>query len=273
MDRDSTPWVLPILLAVGIFAAIWYYYWSTIRQQAVSTPEVQQSAPQEARVPDTGSVPLHPIDAVEFPEDSSADLRPLPQLDDSDQYFKLELTDLFGDPVGVLLAESRIIERVVATVDNLPRSHVAERMRPVAGLTKAFVADPEGGDLFAISEESYRRYDALVGIVEQSDIDELVDLYRRYYPLIQDAYVELGYPDGYFNDRLVDAIDDMLATPDLEGKILLVRPHVLYQFQDPDLEARSSGQKLLLRMGHDNATKIKTRLEQLRIAIANEDLQ
>ena len=65
----------------------------------------------------------------------------------------------------------------------------------------------------------------------------------------------------------------MLATPELTGKILLERPHVLYEFQNPDLEARSSGQKLLLRMGSENAGKIKVKLQELHDAIASEDMQ
>ena len=272
MDRDSTPWLLPILLAIGVASAAWFY-WSKIKQQPVSPADVEQAVPRPAAEPEANSEPLHPIAEVSFPDSTNADLRPLPDLEDSDEYFKMELSDLFGEQIGVLIAESRIVERVVATVDNLPRSHVAERIRPVAGLTDAFIADPEGGDLYTIGEESYQRYNPLVSIIEESDVGELADLYRRYYPLFQTAYEKLGYPRGYFNDRLVEAIDDMLATPELTGKILLERPHVLYEFQNPDLEARSSGQKLLLRMGSENAGKIKVKLQELHDAIASEDMQ
>ncbi len=263
MDRDSAPWLLPILLATGVAAAVWYY-WTSMKQQAVSGPPTEYAAQQQVEEPDSNDGPRHPIAEVSFPDGANTDLRVLPSLDDSDEFFKLELGDLFGEQVGSLLAGARIVERVVATVDNLPRGHVAERIRPVTGLADSFVADPEGGDLFVISQESYRRFDGLVGIIEQSDIGELAGLYRRYYPLFQSAYEDLGYPNSYFNDRLVEAIDDMLATPDLAGNISLVRPHVLYQFQNSDLEARSSGQKLLLRMGSENSAKIKTKLQELR---------
>jgi hypothetical protein len=43
---------------------------------------------------------------------------------------------------------------------------------------------------------------------------------------------------------------------------------VLYKFADPDLEALSSGQKLLLRMGNDNAARVKDALTGLRERIA-----
>lgn len=267
MDRDISPWLVPVLLAAGVGAAAWYY-WSTMEQEATSSPLTQQPAPNLSPEPEPKSGPQYPMPSSDFVDGARPELRSLPPLDDSDQYFKLELADLFGDPIGALMADTRVIARVVATVDNLPRRHVAERIRPVTALSDTFVAESEGGSLYAISAQSYRRYDTLVAIIDNTEIGELSDLYHRYYPLFQKAYVELGYPDGYFNDRLVQAIDDMLAAPEPTGTIYLVRPHVLYEFEDPDLEARSSGQKLMLRMGTENAAKVNLKLQQLREAIA-----
>jgi hypothetical protein len=67
--------------------------------------------------------------------------------------------------------------------------------------------------------------------------------------------------------RLVQVIDVLLATPQPQGTIDLVRPNVLYTFADPALEARPAGQKLLIRMGPENAAKIKAKLMQLRAAL------
>ena len=78
---------------------------------------------------------------------------------------------------------------------------------------------------------------------------------------------DLGYPNGYFNDRLVEAIDSLLATPQLTGPIDLVRPNVMYEFADPALKARPAGQKLMIRLGPDNATEIKAKLTELRAAL------
>ena len=85
--------------------------------------------------------------------------------------------------------------------------------------------------------------------------------------MFQRAYVDLGHPQGYFNDRLVEVIDHLLETPEVDGPVMLVRPHVLYEFQDPALEALSSGQKLMLRMGSGNAGIVKTSLQELRTLI------
>lgn len=272
MEQETTPWLIPLVLAAVVGVAVWYY-WSNVAYPVVDQPANPITATEPMSASQALSGPRHPILSAEFSSGVKSDLRPLPPLNDSDEYFKLELTNLFGEPIGRLLARTRMIERVVATVDSLPRRHVAERMRPVTGLADSFVAESEGGNLYSISEESYRRFDPLCAIIEKSDIRDLAALYRRYYTLFQKAYVELGYPNGYFNDRLVEAIDDMLAAPELREPVFLVRPHVLYEFENPEHEARSSGQKLLLRMGSENAAVVKAKLQELRAAITREPTQ
>ena len=101
-------------------------------------------------------------------------------------------------------------------------------------------------------------------LAEAVKTKQLVAVYVRFYPLFQQAFKDLGYPSGYFNDRLIEVIDDLLAAPDLQGPVKLVRPKVMYQFADPDLEARSAGQKILIRMGSENAARIKAKLKEIR---------
>jgi hypothetical protein len=107
-----------------------------------------------------------------------------------------------------------------------------------------------------------------VRLVTSADIDRVADTYRRFYPLFQTAYVNLGYPEGYFNDRLIEVIDHLLETPVVEQPIALVRPNVLYRFADPKIESLSSGQKLLIRMGNEHAANLKTTLRDFRAAVA-----
>ena len=96
------------------------------------------------------------------------------------------------------------------------------------------------------------------------DTQRLIATYTRYYPLFQEAYESLGHPPQYFNDRLIEVIDHLLETPDLQGPIALAQPNVLYEFADPALESRSAGQKALIRMGSENATAVKDKLRELR---------
>ena len=119
-----------------------------------------------------------------------------------------------------------------------------------------------------LSDSNFERYAPLVKIVQNADSAQLAALYRRYYPLFQQSYVDLGYPDGYFNDRLVTVIDHLLATPSVKQPIALVQPKIVYQYADPELEALSAGQKALLRVGPENAAVIKAKLREIRFRVA-----
>lgn len=264
MPKPSGQWLIPVLLALGAGAALWYY-WSQLSEPA--TPVAAEPEPAVA-VPPPSIGPLHPVTPAESTPGPQSNLVPLPPLGESDEYFRLGLVDLFGAPVETWLAESGIIQRVVATVDALPRTHVAERIRPLGRLQDNFLVDAQddSGDYW-MNPDNYHRYDLLIDLALSSEANDVADLYRRFYPLFQAAYVDLGYPDGYFNDRLVEVIDLLLETPDVEGRVALVRPHVLYEYRDPELEALSSGQKLLLRMGADNAERVKARLSEFRTLI------
>lgn len=103
----------------------------------------------------------------------------------------------------------------------------------------------------------------------------------KLYPLFQQACQDLGDPQGYFNDRLVEVIDRLLATPepagplavrltDVKGPIASQRPWVRHEFVDPALQALPAGSKMLLRMGPDNERRLKARPVQWRSAIPRE---
>jgi hypothetical protein len=268
MSRSDNNWLVPVVLAAGIAIAL-LFFWPRLIAPPPEPVDVESEPVTEDAPRRPG--PLHPIQPLAPPRDGSRDLVPLPPLDDSDAYFRLEIVDIFGGRLEELLTNEALIEKFVATIDNLPRSHIAERIRPVGRLSDNFVAERGAApDSYRLSAENFDRYRFLVDAIVFADVDSIVDAYRRYYPLFQEAYVGLGYPNGYFNDRVVEVIDHLLATPEPDGAITLARPHVLYEFADPQLEALSSGQKLLLRMGNDNAARAKRSLAELRERIATD---
>jgi len=241
-------------------AAAWYYR-DALFPAPVPAPVIEAPVPAE---PVTSSGPQYPMPESQAIESAPRNLVPLPPLDDSDAYFLLEIGSAFGPTIESLLTRDAVIDRLVTTVDNLPRSELPEKIRPVGRLGDAFAPDIGAEETVVLGLSSYLRYDALVAQLYYADTDAVYDIYRRYYPLFQKSYERLGYPDAYFNDRLVEVIDHLLATPQPVDPIYLVRPNVLYEFADPDLEALSSGQKLLLRMGPDNAATVKRILEKFR---------
>jgi hypothetical protein len=252
------------MLAITAAGGLVFYGFYETSEEPAAAPDPAALAPAEGR---RRPGPIYPLEPIATPDDPSRNLVPLPALDDSDAYFRLELINIYGDRLDDLLTNQALIEKFVTTIDNLPRGHVAERLRPVGSIAAPFAVETDGDTTF-ISPENSARYSFLVELFATADMDAIDDIYRRYYPLFQEAYVALGYPSGYFNDRVVEVIDHLLVTPTPAEPLRLSRPHVLYKFADPDLEALSSGQKLLLRMGNDNAARVKDALTGLRERIA-----
>ena len=256
-------WLIALLAAAAAAGLAWFL-WDRIEPPPEPAP-VEQQAP----LADSGPAePLHPVEPLSVTP-GTGELVELPPLAESDRYFALALIDLFGPDVEPLLADEALVDKTVATVDNLTRGRVAEKIRPLGRLPGSFVvtADGENGP-FYLSPENYGRYDSLINMLTGADLDELVATYRRFYPLLQEAFAQLGYPDAYFNDRVVAVIDHLLATPEPGEHIRLVQPHVLYEFADPELEALSAGQKLLIRMGPDHQSRVKAVLSEVRTRIA-----
>jgi hypothetical protein len=229
---------------------------------------------QHADLPTAAAVTPPPIAVDKVPEDriehpvppsSAEDARtPLPTLEDSDDPFNQALAAAAGGvPIAQFLVPASLIRHIVVTVDNLPRQKVAADKRPVVPAAGVFVAD--GDELRAtVDRQNFQRYAPMVSTLQKVDMQKLVAAYLRFYPLFQKAYQDLGYPNGYFNDRLIQVIDSLLATPQVAGPVELARPNVMYVYADPGVESRPAGQKLLIRMGPDNETAVKAKLMELR---------
>lgn len=246
--------ILVVVLAAGIGAGV---YWYRSQQQEQAAP----AAPQQAAEPQTHYPAPAPQKAEEVPE-------PPPQLDASDEAVRKALEQGFGKPtVERFLVPTEFIRHFVAFVDSLDRDPVSLRFWPVKHVESLPIVQTEDKRIF-LSTENAGRYGPWVTALQSVDTHKLTDLYLHWYPLFQKAYEDLGYPGRYFNDRLVQVIDHLLATPEASGPIELVRPKVLYQFADPDLERRSWGQKTLIRMGAQNEAAVKAKLREIRAVVA-----
>jgi len=253
------------LVVVGLIAALgWHYRHVFILEPVPVSAPAEPAAPTEPEA--SNSEPRHRVAPEPVRDRETGELVPLPSLDDSDAWFLLALADLFGSEAGTVFVNDALIDRLAATIDGLPRGHTPETIRPVTHLGEPFRPE-ENAYTILLGPENFARYDALVARFASADPDEIVLTYRRFYPLFQESYERLGYPNGYFNDRVVAVIDHLLETPQPNGPLRLTRPNVLFEFADPELEALSSGQKLLLRMGNAHALTMKQVLRELRARI------
>jgi Protein of unknown function (DUF3014) len=252
-------WILTVVaLAVAAFLI-----WSSFAPPPAPPPEPPvQRIPVPPHGPDTGIAhPLTPAapQAGEAPADLGLD-QPLPPLDESDGRLQELLGRLLPDQhLSRFLVLDHIIRRFVLLVDSLPRSELPSGRLPTRPVAGTFLTTGSG-DERVIDPANFRRYTPWISLAESADPKLVVAVYVYLYPLFQEAYRDLGYPTGYFNDRLIEVIDHLLATPEVSGPLRLVRPKIVYLFADPQLEARSAGQKILLRIGPKNAARVKALL-------------
>ncbi len=239
-----------------------------------------QQASEAETTPPTVAGPAAPATAAaaapsHFPieEAPAAPAKPLPTLDESDAEAQAELSGVFSQQTLVNLFQLKgLIRRVVATVDNLPRERVAGRLLAFNPVPGHFAVAGQSGST-SISIGNYSRYSSYATAAQAVDAKKLVAIYVHFYPLFQQAYVDLGYPKGYFNDRLVQAIDNLLATPTPSQPVALEQPNVLYVYADPELESLSAGQKMILRMGPQNAAVVEEKLREIRTEITASGLK
>ncbi|MGN6826765.1 DUF3014 domain-containing protein [Paucibacter sp. M5-1] len=175
-----------------------------------------------------------------------------------------------------------LARRFVASVDKLGEKQPPTSqwlLRPARGELRLSPAR-KAQDGRVIAAANSQRYADFLRWFERTDNARLLSLYARMYPLLQQTYVELGHPEGYFNDRLIAVIDQMLATP-LQKSALRVKPASpetlaaaartpttpRYEIADPALEALSTGQKMMLRIGPAQAARLKIKLKSLRAGL------
>ncbi|CAG1009586.1 hypothetical protein BURK1_03681 [Burkholderiales bacterium] len=266
-ERPSAGGRTILLLGLALLAAgAGWYLWSTWFAPAPA-PVIAETAPATPP-PDAPAAAAEP--EIQYPIDSSATTEPMPELANSDEPLGLGLaTAMESDAIARYMVSQDFARRFVITVDNLARKTYSQRLSPFKPAPGAF-AVAGTGDRMTISAQNPARYTPLVRVFEAVNSEKLVALYVRFYPLFQEAYREQGYPNAYFNDRLVQVLDMMIATREMPGQLALTQPKVLYEFADPALEALPAGQKILLRIGPENAARVKSKLREIRALVAQE---
>lgn len=266
MNRLSSLVVVLALIAIGTGLYLW------LRPQLVPPPTTVESPPAAAETAEPPAPPppepeiQHPLE----PPQAGAETEPPTPPD-----VTVAMTGLLGrDAVLAFFNLNGFIQHTVATVDNLARPYAPPRVWPVNPTQGRFAVDGTAPDEH-IAAANYDRYRPFVSAINAVGADKAAALYRQLYPQFQQAYEELGYPRGYFNDRLVTVIDTLLATPEpgtppavglpaIKGPKELQRPWVSYEYADPALESLTSGQRILLRMGPDNRRALKAKLADFR---------
>ena len=276
-------WITGIIVLVLALAA-WYLF-------SVKSPEVEEPAAVAPPIAQQPTEAMKPAEVAPEPaaEETAPEIAPpveeeipLPALAESDAAAVERLAELAGEePLTDYIVGDAVIPRIVATVDALDGRQVPGVIQAVHGPGGEFLATRderpeveirnEAGDpipQYVVDPANYQRYSVYVEMLEAMDPEELASAFREYRPLLEKAFSQMGYPEGDFDQRLRAVIDDLLATPEPQRPLRLIKPEAYFLYADEELESLSAGQKALLRMGPDNAARVKDRLRAFRDALA-----
>ena len=273
---------LIVVLGLGGIAYLWWQKQQMQIQAPVAAVELPSTEPVvQAPEPPASQAPAnYPIEAVAALQAAS---KPLPPLDMQGDAVRDALIALMGrQSVLSFFDLDDFARRMVATIDNLARPHASVRLWPVVPAPARFLVLERDGQMY-VAKGNADRYSAFVRFASGIDTAGAVALYVRMYPMLQKAYASLGYPNKQFNNRLVEVIDHLLQTPEpekpitltltqVQGPIAVQRPWVRYEYIDPDLQSRSAGQKILMRMGVPHTQTLKAKLRELRQRIAGQSV-
>ncbi|WP_323815263.1 DUF3014 domain-containing protein [Cellvibrio sp. NN19] len=272
--KKSSSTTLIVIVVLALFAAGAFFLLRD--DKPAVTPTVTApvpTAPQESVATSSAAAPI-----VEYePPQPVIEVEPIPALNESDSSILAALEQLRGEGLIQLLVPQEVLRKFVLAVNNIAEGKVIHEYRPVVSPPPPFIAESftvmiEGvaAEQERVSPKNYQRYESYVTTLALIDSDAAVAVYRRFYPLLEEAFRELGLKKPNFHSVMIAAIDNLLAAPDAQGDLLLVQPKVFYQYADPALEALPQTHKLMLRMGPENARSVKASLRQLRARLVNQ---
>lgn len=274
--KQSSPvtMIAIVIVAILIAAAAFLY----LRDDDASTTSQSVETPVAVTPQAASNTPVEEAPKPVYePPQPVVEVEPLPVLNESDAGVLAALQELRGEGLLKLIVPQEVLRKFVLAVNGIEEGKVVHEYRPVISPAPPFVPEKfsvmvEGVavDQERVSVNNYQRYEPYVTTLALIDPDAAVALYKRFYPLMAEAFKELGLKKSNFHTVVIGAIDNLLAAPDVQGDLLLVHPKVFYQYADPALEKLPQTHKLMLRMGPENARSVKASLRQLRTRLVNQ---
>ncbi|WP_206674614.1 DUF3014 domain-containing protein [Rheinheimera pleomorphica] len=259
-----------IAVVVVILLALWLLFSKDKAPEPlpVLTPEVNEPAvPAQVVQPEPETV--EPEQQAETPAPRPEPMRqaepeaPLPTLEQSDVEVKQRLLTLnWRTGLAGLFVTEQMLRNFVVQTDNIAQGQQALGHPLFQPLQQSFSEADD--DKMQLNEQHFKRYEPYIQLLESVPPEQLVPLFNRYEPLLQQAYAELGYPDELYKNKLLAAIDMLLATPEVAYPLALERPAVVYTFADPVIEQLPAAQKQMIRLGPDNQQRVKALLRQYK---------
>ena len=270
---DNKPIIIIALIVVltAIVGVIAYFVTSTEPEPpAVAEITIPDPAPEPEPEREPAPEPIAGSSA-ELPGEPEVSQEPafvLPRLDDSDSLIRDGVVSLTRhEGINTWLAANQLIPKFVALVNSAAQGQVVKG--PVRQLTPEgpFLVKQIDGATFELDPASYERYNLVTEVATSVDARGAAEFYQLLRPLIQEAYGDLGYGRRSVDDAVFQAIGRLLETPIIEEPIRLVRPVVVYRFEDEKLESLSAVQKQMIRMGPRNTRLLQAKIREISLEL------
>jgi len=267
------PIIIALMVVVVGLGGIFAYMSSEEPDEAATVAQpiaIPEPTPVAIPVPEPEPQPEpepEPVVVAE-PEPEPEPAFVLPLLDDSDQLIRdgvASLTD--NDGIQEWLKASELGRKLVAATDNVSRGNVPRTiLAPLAPL-EPFTATRVSDNQYQFSDASFQRYNPVVDVFTSINARRAAEFYSLIEPLLQTAYEELGYPDGKIEDVVFAAIGRLLETPVVTEPVLLIRPVVMFEFEDKRYESMGPVQKQMIRMGPRNTRAVQAKLSEFALEL------
>ncbi len=249
--------IIAVVVLIIVIAGLFFLLREDEVVKEVAEPVVTESVPILEPEPEAEAVEpdIAVVEAQPFIGQS------LPNMEDSDAVVVEVVQEYLNNQSHRLLTDSNILQKIVLQVDNIAQGKIVYRHSPIDAPNELFSVSQERGEI-TMSAASKQRFDVYANTLNSVNLNNLVEIYEFFKPLLEEAYAELGYSAQEFEPRLKMAIEHVLAAPEVDEVLELTRPTVAYHFKDSKYEKLSMVHKQMLRMGSDNTRKIKAVLRR-----------
>jgi len=277
-ETDAEPRANPIFLGIlfaGILATLVFilmtgdYGEPTLPEELVMVQPSVEPAP----MPIETEAPAAPIAAPVITE-LQPKIPPAPAVSEEtgDQYARESIDAVNGGKaLAQFVAGGYVVERAVAIIDALRRGEVPYKLLPVGKPSTTFPIS-DNGLRVTLDTAGFSRYDGFAQWVGGLDTPALVSLLNDYEMIATQALTRMGVTDFDIRSAVLAATTQILSTPQVSVDAELMRREANWVYMDPELEALSSLQKQVLRMGPENAYIIQQKARDIRGALLDDGL-
>ena len=277
-ETDAEPRANPIFLGIlfaGILATLVFilmtgdYGEPTLPEELVMVQPSVEPAP----MPVEAEAPAAPIAAPVITE-VQPKIPPAPVVSEEtgDQYARESIDAVNGGKaLAQFVAGDYVVERAVAIIDALRRGEVPYKLLPVGKPSTTFPIS-DNGLRVTLDAAGFSRYDGFAQWVGGLDTPALVSLLNDYEMIATQALTRMGVTDFDIRSAVLAATTQILSTPQVSVDAELMRREANWVYMDPELEALSSLQKQVLRMGPENADIIQQKARDIRGALLDDGL-